>query len=123
MTPCSLSSWPQLAQHSFSLLAQSHEINTEWCVSISGEQGSACLLRQQGSLGEGTFREPRYPGSQLTLISVSGLQLLANCSLIPQSQEAPATLALFPAARQLPCLLTEASYISLQIEKPSSNSP
>lgn len=101
MTPRSLSSWPQLAQHSFSLLAQSHEINTKWCVSISlGELGGVCLFRQQGSLGEGTFRRAEVPSLPAhSLISVSGLQLLANCSLIPQSQEALASLALFPAAR------------------------
>lgn len=90
---------------------------------VVGNGGSACLLRQPGSLGEGTLGEQRYPGSRLTLISVSGPQQLANCPLIPRSQETLATRALLPAASRPPCLLTETADISLQADKPSSSSP
>lgn len=91
---------------------------------VLGNRGSVCLLRQQGSLGEGPFRRAEVPSLPArSLISVSDLQLLANCSLIPQSQEALASLALFPAARLPPCLLTETAYNSLQADKPSSTSP
>jgi hypothetical protein len=59
-----------------------------------GGWGSACLLSKQGSLGEGGFigaEAATQAPSSLSLISVSGLQLVANCSLISQSQEALTT--------------------------------